>query len=244
MELTSRARWAVAVGVALGVHGLGVSLLGALLVGPEHGAAAPARTPFVFLHGAAGGGPGKGASAPSPPTTAAVRARVLLPATSAPAALAASPSPPPSPTPAGPAAEAGMAAALPLGDAEGGGGGAGAGSGGPGTSGGEGDGDDASAGGGASLTTACWAEVGRQLAERARDDVPRALRERALLGQVVVTFLVGDGGAITQARVQQSSGRPLLDEAVLALLTRPLSTSCRGRGRWPVRWVQPRAPTP
>jgi outer membrane biosynthesis protein TonB len=82
----------------------------------------------------------------------------------------------------------------------------------------------------------CWLEVARELVARAQNDIPRALRERGLVGKVVIVFRLGRGGLVESARVEASSGYALLDQATLGLLSRPFSTTCQGEGRWPLRW--------
>lgn len=89
----------------------------------------------------------------------------------------------------------------------------------------------------------CWAAVARELATRAHTDVPRALRQRGLTGEVVLVFSLSGDGVARHVRIDKSSGSPLLDEAAVALLVRPLGVGCAGEGRWPVRW-RPRAATP
>jgi len=100
-----------------------------------------------------------------------------------------------------------------------------------------------SAAGPDSLDQGCWIEVGRELGARAQSGVPGLVRDRGLAGTMALSFRVGEGGVIGEARVMSSSGHEALDRAVLAVLARPLATSCRGRGRWSLRFHPSGAPS-
>lgn len=80
----------------------------------------------------------------------------------------------------------------------------------------------------------CWQSVDALLQERVSKELPRSVRQRGFTGRVVVTFELGSQGVLSHVQVVQSSGHPLLDDAVRRLLETPLQTTCAGRGRWPI----------
>jgi outer membrane biosynthesis protein TonB len=101
-----------------------------------------------------------------------------------------------------------------------------------GLSGGTGDGGD--------VTPDCWRAIGAELSLRSRTKVPRSIRQRGLTGEVVLRLRFFGGGAPARVEVEQSSGSPLLDEAVRLLATEPFSAECHGEGRWRVRFLAAR----
>lgn len=248
MALTTGQRWGIAAVVSLAAHGVVLAVATRRAPVPE-AARGGEPTQFVPIFDGHPAAPGGGSAKVLEPQ------RAPAPVAARPPAAAATPAAPTAEPEAQPAREPASALAAPSTESvdagstaptiapdgsDGGGAGAGSGTG-PGAAGagvGSGTGTGTAAGPGAP-TDGCRVEVGRQLAERARAEVPRAVRDRGLVGQVVLTFTVGASGAVEGARVEVSSGHRLLDEAALGLLQRPLATDCRGQYRWPFLWHRP-----
>jgi len=245
MALTTAQRWGIAAVVSLAAHGVVLVVATRRAPVPEapRGGAPTQFVPIFDGHPPApGGGSAKvlepqraparpAAAADAPPARSTEPQGTLAPESAEPPVAPSAGSAPEGTSAGSSGAATGSAAGSGDGAA---GAGSGTGSGGTGTGVGTGTGAGAVA-----PSNGCRVEVGRQLAERARAEVPRAVRDRGLVGQVVLTFTVGDGGVVEGARVEASSGHPLLDDAALALLRRPLTTDCRGQYRLPFLWHLP-----